>query len=50
MLSQNNLECFSSAVCRKGAAVENIWGFVDITVQVGCCPGSNQRVLHSGHK
>ena len=50
MLSQNNLECFSNAVCRKGAAVENIWGFVDITVQAGCCSGSNQRVLHNGHK
>ena len=49
MLSPDSLECFSNAVCRKGF-VKNFWGFVDVTVKAVCYPGTNQRVLHNGHK
>ena len=31
-LSPANLETFAGAVYRKGAALENCWGFVDGTV------------------
>ena len=35
---------------RKGAALDNCWGFVDGTVRPICRPGRMQRVLYNGHK
>ena len=35
-LSPANLETFAGAVYRKGAALENCWGFVDGTVRPVC--------------
>ena len=49
-LSPANLVTFADAVYRKGAALENCWGFVDGTVRPVCRPGVHQRVLYNGHK
>ena len=49
-LSPANLVTFADAVYRKGAALENCWGFVDGTVPPVCRPGVHQRVLYNGHK
>ena len=49
-LSPANLVTFADAVHRKGAALENCWGFIDGTVRPVCRPGAHQRVLYNGHK
>ena len=49
-LSSQHLEDFDLAVHRKGAALENCWGFVDGRVRPICRPGENQRVMYNGHK
>ena len=49
-LSQAQLAQFSEAIYRKGAALDNCWGFIDGTVRPVCRPGENQRVLYHGHK
>ena len=49
-LSPANLEIYAEKIHRKGAALDNCWGFVDGTVQPVCRPGSNQRILYNGHK
>ena len=35
---------------RRGAAVRNIWGFIDGTIKFTCRPGEGQRAVFSGHK
>lgn len=49
-LSPANLVNFSELIHRKGAALDNCWGFIDGTVRPVCRPGVNQRVLYNGHK
>ena len=49
-LSSANLTSFCDSVSRKGAALDNCWGFIDGTVRPVCRPGLNQRVLYNGHK
>ena len=49
-LSPNCLEQFCDAIHRKGAALDNCWGFVDGTVRPVSRPGRMQRVLYNGHK
>ena len=44
------LTSFAQAVHRKGAALDNVWGFIDGTLK-GCCrPQQYQRMLYNGHK
>ena len=49
-LSQANLVDFSQSIYRKGAALDNCWGFIDGTVRPVARPGEHQRVLFNGHK
>lgn len=49
-LQPNQLQAFADAIHRKGAALNNCWGFIDGTVRPVCRPGENQRVLYNGHK
>ncbi len=49
-LSRENLASFATAVCNKGAPLENCWGFIDGTVRPICRPTQNQRVVYNGHK
>ena len=50
LLNQRSLEEYSFAVSRKGAPLDNCFGFVDGTVRPITRPGENQRVLYNGHK
>ncbi len=43
-------ELYAEKVASKGAPVNNIWGFVDGTLQHVCRPGADQREFFSGHK
>ena len=44
------LQSYADAISRKGAALENCFGFVDGTVRPICRPKENQRVVYNGHK
>ncbi|ETI54030.1 hypothetical protein F443_03109, partial [Phytophthora nicotianae P1569] len=46
------LENFTAAIRAKGAALFNVWGFIDGTLRRTCRPsdGLEQRALFSGHK
>ncbi len=41
---------FARCVLDRGAALTNIWGFIDSTLKGVCHPGITQRNLYSGHK
>ena len=49
-LSSNCLKQFCDAIHRKGAALDNCWGFVDGTVRPVCRTARMQRVFYNGHK
>ena len=50
LLNPTSLEEYTYAVSRKGAPLDNCFGFVDGTVRPITQPGENQRVLYNGHK
>ena len=43
-------DLYAQKITQKGAVVNNIWGFIDGTVQQVCRPGQDQREYFSGHK
>ena len=49
-LSPRCLKAFADSVHRKGAALDDVWGFIDGTVRPGCRPKVNQRILYNRHK
>ena len=49
-LSPRCLKAFADSVHRKGAALDNMWGFIDGTVRPCCRPTVNQRILYNKHK
>ena len=49
-LSSSCLKAFTDSVYRKGAALDNLWGFIDGNVRPCCRPKVNQRILCNGHK
>jgi len=50
LLNLRSLEEYTYAISRKGAPLNNCFGFVDGTVRPITRPGENQRVLYNGHK
>ena len=50
LLSPENLQLYAEAIARKGAPLQNCFGFVDGTVNAICRPGQMQRILYNGHK
>ncbi|KAK6165595.1 hypothetical protein SNE40_022496 [Patella caerulea] len=46
----DNLQEFADSIHKKGAAMTNIWGFIDGTVRPICRPTHNQRLVYNGHK
>ena len=50
LLNRDNLERYTEAVSRKGAALQNCFGFVDGTVRPICRPQQHQSVVYNGHK
>ena len=49
-LSRPCLQTFSDSTYRRGAALDNVWGFLDGTVRPICRPKVQQRILYNGHK
>ena len=50
LLSPRNLEYYADVVHRKGAPLDNCFGFVDGTVRPISRPECNQRIVYNGHK
>ena len=50
LLDSQSLQNYADAVSRKGAALDNCFGFIDGTVRPVCLPGEHQRILYNGHK
>ena len=49
-LNSRSLQSYADAIHRKGAALNNVWGFVDGTIRPCSRPQTDQRVLYNGHK
>ena len=49
-LTPIKLEEYCSAIKRKGAALDNCFGFIDGAVRPICRPTVNQSMLYNGHK
>ena len=49
-LTPIKLEEYCRAIKRKGAALDNCFGFINGTVHPICRPTVNQRMLYNGHK
>ena len=50
LLNPAALQRYADAIARKGAPLENYFGFVDGTVRPICRPNENQSIVHNGHK
>ena len=49
-LSPQKLDEYADAIKRKGAALNNCFGFIDGTVRPICRPRRDQEVVYNGHK
>ena len=49
-LSPQKLDEYADAIKRKGAALNNCFGFIDGTVRPICHPRRDQEVVYNGHK
>ena len=50
ILSQPLLQLYSDTIAAQGSALDNCFGFVDVTFRPICKPGEHQRVVYNGHK
>ena len=50
LLNPAALQRYADAIARKGAPLENCFGFVDGTVRSICRPNENQSTVYNGHK
>lgn len=50
VLAPAALQTYAEAVSRKGAPLDNCFGFIDGTVRPISRPGTGQRVVYNGHK
>ena len=50
ILNPGALQHYADALYRKGAALDNCFGFIDGTVRPISRPGEQQRVVYNGHK
>jgi len=50
VLAAAALQTYAEAVSRKGAPLENCFGFIDGTVRPVSRPGTRQRVVYNRHK
>ena len=44
------LQMYADCIHQHGASLDNCFGFIDGTVRLIAKPGTNQRILYSGHK
>ena len=49
-LAPEHLTVFANTISDKGAALNNVWGFIDGTVRGISRPTHNQRIVYNGHK
>lgn len=49
-MTRARLDNFCHAIRRAGAPYQNVWGFLDGTINRVCRPVRHQRLLFSGHK
>ena len=50
LLNPAALQTYADAIARKGAPLENCFGFVDGTVRPICRPNEHQSTVYNGHK
>ena len=50
LLDPASLQMYCDTTFRKGAPLDNCFGFIDGAVRPVCRPGEQQRVLWNGHK
>ena len=50
ILNPQALQSYADAISKKGAPLNNCFGFIDGTVRPICRPDKNQRVVYNGHK
>ena len=50
LFNAQSLENYANAINRKGAALDNVWGFIDGTVRQCSRPMHDQGALYNGHK
>ena len=50
LLNPAALQTYADAIERRGAALDNCFGFVDGTVRPICRPNEHQRTVYNGHK
>ena len=50
LLDPASLQMYCDTIFRKGAPLNNCFGFIDGAVRPVCRPGEQQRVLWNGHK
>ena len=50
LMNPRALEVYAETIHRKGAALENCFGFVDGTVRPIARPDEPQRIMYNGHK
>lgn len=50
LLNPAALKRYANAIARKGAPLENCFGFADGTIRPICRPNENQRTVYNGHK
>ena len=50
LLNPAVLQTYADAIVRKGAPLENCFGFVDGTVRPICRPNEHQSTVYNGHK
>jgi len=49
-LDHAHLQQYAAAVHRRGAPLQNVFGFIDGTLRAMCRPTANQRHVFNGHK
>lgn len=48
-LTHARLDLFASVIASRGCPMDNIWGFLDVTIKMVCRPGWEQKELYSGY-
>ena len=50
VIFHNRMPYYAERVYQKCGLVENVWGFIDITLYKTCWPSFFQKLMYSGHK
>ena len=50
IMNPRYFDTYTGAISRKGAALQNCFGFIDGTIRPICRPSQEQRIMFNGHK